>query len=76
MNDQQLTNIVRFVNEELIPQLITFADRNGQSVEDTYTAVLVEMAVVACNHGMPFSRLEEVVHAAWGIANDERGALQ
>ncbi|MOA62009.1 hypothetical protein D3C78_1872980 [compost metagenome] len=67
---------MRFVNEELIPRLIDFAERNGQSVEDTYTTTLVEMAVVACNHGMPFSRLEQMIHAAWGIAKDERGVLQ
>lgn len=76
MNDQQFASIVRFVNEDLIPRLINFAERNGQSVEDTYTTALVEMAAVACIHGMPFSRLEEVVHAAWGIAKDDRGALQ
>lgn len=76
MNDQHYAETVRFVNEELIPQLADFASRSGQSVEDTYVASLVEMAVFACNRGMPFSRLEEVINAAWKIANEVRGALQ
>ncbi|MCY1534832.1 hypothetical protein D9M68_702160 [compost metagenome] len=76
MNEQHFANTVHFTNKELINQLVEFAFRNGQPIEETYLVAFIEMVVFATNHGMSFAQLEQAIHTGWKVANDHRGALQ
>ncbi|MCY1297465.1 hypothetical protein D9M68_581970 [compost metagenome] len=76
MNEQHFADTVHFTNKELINQLVEFAFRNGQPIEETYLVAFVEMVVFASNHRMSFPQLEQAIQVGWKVANADRGELQ